>query len=91
MGTAIMERTRLYAGKHPLFFFGAYSPRRKYRGLLVDGGTQMVIEGFPRSGNTFAVFAFRHAQRRDIRVAHHLHAPAQVIRAVGGECPPSYW
>ena len=37
--------------------------------------------GFPRSANTFAVVAFQQAQRESVRVAHHLHMPAQVIRA----------
>lgn len=87
MGNGIRERARLYAGRHPLLFFGAYSARRRYRGLLVDRTTRLVIEGFPRSGNTFAVFAFKYAQARDVRVAHHLHAPAQVIRAVGWGVP----
>jgi hypothetical protein len=82
MGTRIRQGTRLYIGRHPRLFFGAYSARPKYRDLLVDEGTKIVIEGFPRSGNTFAVFAFRHAQRHDVPIAHHLHAPAQVIRAV---------
>lgn len=75
------DRALRYAGRHPSLFFGIYSARRKYRGLLTGPRTGLVIEGFPRSGNTFAVFAFRHAQRRNIRVAHHLHAPAQVLRA----------
>lgn len=82
MGTRIKQGARLYVGKHPRLFFGAYSARTRYRDLLVNAETQIVIEGFPRSGNTFAVFAFRHAQGRDVRIAHHLHAPAQVTRAV---------
>ena len=81
MGSQIKDRALLYTGKHPALFFGIYSARPKYRRLLVDDETQLVIEGFPRSGNTFAVFAFRYAQQGDVRIAHHLHAPAQMIRA----------
>lgn len=44
--------------------------------------TEIVIEGYPRSANTFAVAAFLLAQERPVKVAHHLHVPAQVIRAV---------
>lgn len=52
---------------------------RMRKGRAVVGpGTEIVIEGFPRTGNTFAVFAFQWAQERPVRVAHHLHAPAQV-------------
>jgi hypothetical protein len=43
--------------------------------------TEIVIEGFPRSGNTFAVIAFQAAQPRLVSVAHHVHAPAPVITA----------
>src|SRR5262245_21620321 len=49
---------------------------------LVERDTELVIEGFQRSGNTFAVFAFEMAQDRPIKSAHHLHASAQVTRAV---------
>lgn len=87
IGTGVRARTRLYAGKHPLLFFGAHSVTRRHRDLLVDRATRLVIEGFPRSGNTFAVFAFRQAQERDVCVAHHLHAPAQVMRGVQRRLP----
>ncbi|HEX2089550.1 MAG TPA: hypothetical protein VHI54_06450 [Actinomycetota bacterium] len=43
--------------------------------------TEIVIEGFPRSGTSFAVAAFRRAQHRPVRIAHHLHAPGHVIAA----------
>jgi hypothetical protein len=49
---------------------------------MVRRDTELVIEGFPRSANTFAVVAFEIAQQRKVRIAHHLHAQAQVIRAV---------
>ena len=47
----------------------------------VGRDTEVVIEGFPRSANTFAVVAFELAQSESIRVAHHLHVPSQVIAA----------
>jgi hypothetical protein len=43
--------------------------------------TELVIDGYTRSAVTFAVFAFQLAQDRPVRVAHHLHAPAQLIAA----------
>ncbi len=55
------------------------SPRRQ---LHVTPRTELVIEGYPRSGNTFAVAAFLLAQDRPVALAHHLHAPAQVVQAV---------
>jgi hypothetical protein len=47
---------------------------------VVRVSSEIVIEGFPRSGNTFAVVAFELAQSRPVEIAHHLHAAAQLIR-----------
>jgi hypothetical protein len=41
--------------------------------------TDAVIEGFPRSANTFAATAFELAHTRHVRVARHLHVPSQII------------
>jgi len=48
----------------------------------ITARTELVIEGFPRSGNTFAVFALRQANGGYLRVPSHVHQPAQVKRAV---------
>jgi hypothetical protein len=50
--------------------------------LCATGDTEIVIEGFPRCGNTFAVIAFQKAQERKVKIAHHLHVPAQIHFAV---------
>jgi hypothetical protein len=83
----LREQVRRYVGEHPFLFFNFYSLRPRYRDLLVDRTTQLVIEGFPRSGNTFAVVAFEQAQRESVRIAHHLHMPAQVMRAARWRIP----
>ena len=49
--------------------------------------TAVVIEGQPRSANTFAVIAFRLAQDRPVEIAHHLHAASQVLAAVRSNVP----
>lgn len=60
------------------------SRRRDFDGSVkaVGPDTEIVIEGFPRCGNSFAFAAFRLAQERETHIAHHLHAPAQVLAAV---------
>jgi hypothetical protein len=50
-------------------------------GWLATPESDIVIDGFPRSANTFSVHAFRLANP-DATIAHHTHAPAQVLRAV---------
>jgi hypothetical protein len=48
----------------------------------VDAETELAIEGFPRSANTFATVAFQISQPQPVRLAHHLHAPSQIIATV---------
>lgn len=54
---------------------------RRRHGVPVGSDTQIVIEGFPRTGTTFAVEAFRMAQPDAVEVACHVHAPAQLVAA----------
>ncbi|MGI9556433.1 MAG: hypothetical protein ACR2N5_00670 [Solirubrobacterales bacterium] len=48
---------------------------------IVSDETDVCIEGFPRSGNTFANAYFRHFNP-DLRVGHHIHLPGQLLRAI---------
>jgi hypothetical protein len=48
---------------------------------VIGSSTELVIDGYTRSATTFAVYAFQLAQVRPVRLAHHLHAPAQLIAA----------
>lgn len=54
--------------------------RRHPQGVIAED-TQLVIDGFTRSAVTFALVAFQVAQNGHVRVAHHLHSPAQLIQA----------
>ena len=78
---------QIYAGKHPSAFYGLYRLSRKDRARVVTPDTQLVMEGFPRSANTFARVAFNSAQSERVRIAHGLHVPAQVIRAARWRVP----
>lgn len=49
--------------------------------LLVDQQTDIVIEGYPRSGNTFAVAAFMFVQIQPVRIARHRHVTCQIKQA----------
>ena len=54
---------------------------------VVDRETRFVIDGYTRSACTFAVYAFQLAQPVPVRLAHHLHAPAQLIAAARRRIP----
>jgi hypothetical protein len=56
--------------------------RMRGHGVLLSEGTEVVIEGFPCSGNSFAVAAFAQAQPEAVSIAHHTHAPGHLIAAV---------
>jgi hypothetical protein len=71
---------------------GLYLPfaRRKYPGPspeVISSDTQFVIDGYTRSASTFAVYALQLAQDVPVRLAHHLHAPAQLIAAARHSVP----
>jgi hypothetical protein len=66
----------------PLYRLAGSKPR-----LAVSNSTELVIEGYPRCGNTFSVVAFEQAQARPVNIAHHLHVPAQVIAGVRRKLP----
>ena len=75
------RRAKTFVGARPGLFFPLFRPRPAFDGLLVTTSTDICIEGFPRSANSFAVGAFRHAQPHSVEVAHHTHVPANAIRA----------
>jgi len=66
---------KTYVGKHPslYFLYGLY-PKFKHR--IVRKNTDICIEGFPRSGNTFTYHAFKYFNP-DLVIGHHIHAPVQ--------------
>lgn len=62
----------------------------RYSNRALDRSTRLVIEGFPRSANTFAVAAFAVAQGQPLdalHIARHSHAPAQIAQAVRRKLP----
>lgn len=65
----------------------ARATHRAGAGKIVSADTEVVIEGFTRCANTFAVLAFQSAQSRPVRLAHHLHAPAQFVAAARRHIP----
>lgn len=48
----------------------------------MSADSSITIEGFPRSGNSFARSAFRFAEDKEHSIATHVHSHAQVIRSV---------
>lgn len=79
----LKNRIKHFVGRFPSLFFPFYKvfgPRKNQK-LLFDSNTELVIEGFPRSANTFAVVAFEQAQLTPVNLAHHLHVESQLTIA----------
>jgi hypothetical protein len=49
--------------------------------------TEILITGLARSGNSFAVNAFRIAQGRPVHIAHHVYPPPQLFGAARRNIP----
>jgi hypothetical protein len=78
----VRHRARTQVFEYPAIYLPF--ARHKYRGHspeVISSNTQLVIDGYFRSANTFAVHAFQLVQQKPVRLAHHLHAPAQLITA----------
>lgn len=81
-----------FIARYPILFFPSINLLRRLQGqrnepFLTRKGTELVIEGYFRSANTFAVYAFLMAQPSWVVIAHHTHAPATVISAVRRQLP----
>ncbi len=69
-------------------FFTLYQLSLRNRKMMVTRDTLITIEGYPRSANTYAVYAFRYANKIPwSQIAHHLHVQAQVIRSIQYKIP----
>jgi len=83
----LRRRVKTFVGARPRLFFPLFRPRPAFDDLLVTESTDVCIEGFPRSANSFTVGAFRHAQPEPVQVAHHTHVPANAMRACAWRIP----
>ena len=77
-----LARTRLASHEWPYLALANLKRNDGLGQAVVTRDTALVIEAYPRSGNTFAAQAFLSSQTVPVRLAHHFHAPAQVKRAV---------
>lgn len=67
-------------GTKPAIYFPAARLLQYER--VVSASTDVVIEGYPRSSNSFACWAMEFANAGPLSIAHHRHVPAQIIRGV---------
>lgn len=86
-GRRALRRGRELLGDHTLFLPLVLALTPEGFSRRITRRTDVVIEGFPRSGNTFAVWALRLSQPKPPVIASHVHVPAQVKLAVRRNLP----
>jgi hypothetical protein len=82
------HRLRTYLSERPALYLPL--ARRRYPGPspeVISSDTELVIDGYTRCASTFAVYALQLAQPKPVRLAHHLHAPAQLLQAARNGVP----
>ena len=84
-----LARRGLFEGKTLIARYPALALpiARRRHGEPLEADTEIAIEGFPRTGTSFAVAAFRLAQPGPVKIACHVHAPAQLIGAARRALP----
>ena len=75
------------AARHPGLWQTLYRRFGSHPELMIQKDFDICIEGYPRSGNTFATVAFETSQPNSLRIAHHLHSAAQIILSVKWRIP----
>ena len=88
------HRLRTHVTEHPALYLPIARAKRALRldvrdlqRQVINSRTELVIEGYTRCGTTFAVYALQLSQERPVRLAHHWHAPAQLIEAAHRKVP----
>lgn len=61
--------------------------RSRLRPNLVTRETDLVIDGFPRSANTYSRTAFEIANGQQYTLSTHLHTPRSIRKGLELECP----
>lgn len=54
---------------------------------VASTASEITIDGYPRSANSFSVRAFMEAQERFVRIGNHTHSPANLIRSISMDKP----
>ena len=72
---------RFYIKRIP-FLYKIFAKNLKLEARMTNADTSVVIEGFQRSGNTFAWFLIREIFGHEFKIAHHTHSVANLKLAI---------
>lgn len=84
--TSVIRRLRynltIWSTRTPSLYYALRRLTGRMNDRCVTAASDIVIEGFPRSANSSTAHAFIDRQPEDIKVAHHLHHVAQLLRGI---------
>jgi hypothetical protein len=80
------RRVWLPISRSPRLFPSMVRIQRRLPNRPASPSVRIVIDGFPRSANTFSSRAFQFANP-DVPASHHMHAPANILLAVRYQLP----
>jgi hypothetical protein len=84
--THLEAKARIFLSQRPLLYPLIQTLRGRTSGEYCDGSTDLCIEGFESSANTFVHSAFR-VLDEDLSMAHHKHVVANLKRALRYDVP----
>lgn len=80
-------RAITFLSTHPAFYYGVRKLTGTLDQLCVSPDTELVIEGYPRSANSTTAYGFLDRQTLPVKLSHHKHHAAQLLRAVAWRIP----
>ena len=85
----IIQRLKHLIRNQPLIFqlFWKRQETPIYKRRVIRPTDDLVIEGFPRSANTYATYALIELHETKLVIANHFHSPAQFILAKRYQVP----
>ncbi len=84
-GLQVRNYIRRTMWRHPSLF--AINTYRHNRPRVEQVEYDLLVDGFPRSANTFATMAFRHSQGNSFKVLSHVHVPIYALVALRRRAP----
>jgi hypothetical protein len=86
-GRRLLRHGKYLLGHDPLFLPVLLRLTPLGLSRQITDKTDLIVEGFPRSGNTFTVFALQDVAQNQLRISSHVHHPSQVKLAVQRDLP----
>lgn len=83
----LLRRAKFALGNDPVFLPILLRLTPLGTSRKITDHTDLVVEGFPRGGNTFTVFALRDASKHELDIVSHVHHPSQVKHATARNVP----